>query len=89
MYRELKPYQIERLKEQYPPGTRIELHFMPDDPCPIKPGTCGTVRFVDDIGTLHCEFDDGRMLGVIWGVDSFSVIEQKEAPAESEDMDMG
>ena len=66
-----------------------ELHFMPDDPRPIKPGTCGTVRFVDDIGTLHCEFDDGRMLGVIWGVDSFSVIEQKEAPAESEDMDMG
>ena len=89
MYRELKPYQIERLKEQYPPGTRIELHFMPDDPHPIKPGTCGTVRFVDDIGTLHCEFDDGRMLGVIWGVDSFSVIEQKEAPAESEGMDMG
>ncbi|SDB40928.1 hypothetical protein SAMN02910317_02049 [Ruminococcaceae bacterium FB2012] len=89
MYRELKPYQIERLKEQYPLGTRIELHFMPDDPRPIKPGTCGTVRFVDDIGTLHCEFDDGRMLGVIWGVDSFSVIEQEEAPAESEDMDMG
>ena len=89
MYRELKPYQIERLKEQYPPGTRIELHFMPDDPRPIKPGTCGTVRFVDDIGTLYCEFDDGRMLGVIWGVDSFSVIEQEEAPAESEGMDMG
>ena len=89
MNRELKTYQIERLKEQYPPGTRIELHFMPDDPRPIKPGTCGTVRFVDDIGTLHCEFDDGRMLGVIWGVDSFSVIEQEEAPAESEGMDMG
>ena len=89
MYRELKPYQIERLKEQYPPGTRIELHFMPDDPRPIKPGTCGTVRFVDDIGTLHCEFDDGRMLGVIWGVDSFSVIEQEDVPAEGEGMDMG
>ena len=88
MYRELKPYQIERLKEQYPPGTRIELHFMPDDLRPIKPGTCGTVRFVDDIGTLHCEFDDGRMLGVIWGVDSFSVIEQEESPAEDEGMDM-
>jgi hypothetical protein len=29
------------------------------------------------------------MLGVIWGVDSFSVIEQKEAPAKGEDMDMG
>lgn len=89
MYRELKHYQIERLKEQYPPGTRIELHFMPDDPRPIAPGTCGTVRFVDDIGTLHCKFDDGRMLGVIWGVDSFSVIEHEEAPAEDEGLDMG
>jgi hypothetical protein len=28
------------------------------------------------------------MLGVIWGVDSFSVIEQEEAPAEDEGMDM-
>lgn len=88
MYRELKPYQIERLKEQYPPGTRIELHFMPDDPRPIEPGTCGTVYHVDDIGTLHTDFDNGRSLGVVWGVDSFSVIEQTEAPAEDDGMDM-
>ena len=40
---------------------------MPEDPHPVKPGTCGTVQLVDDIGTLHCKFDDGRMLGVIWG----------------------
>ena len=88
MYRELKPYQIERLQEQYPPGTRIELHFMPDDPRPIEPGTCGTVRFVDDIGTLHCDFDNGRSLGVLWGVDNFTVIGQEEAPAMDEGMDM-
>lgn len=29
------------------------------------PGTRGTVQCVDDIGTLHCDFDDGRHLGVI------------------------
>ena len=84
MYRELKPYQIEKLMEQYPPGTRIELHFMPEDPHPVKPGTCGMVRFVDDIGTLHCKFDDGRMLGVICGVDSFSVIGQDKELAFKE-----
>ena len=84
MYRELKPYQIEAIKHKYPPGTRIKLHFMTDDPRSIEPGTCGTVRFVDDIGTLHCDFDNGRSLGVVWGVDSFSVIE----PTEDEGMDM-
>lgn len=84
MYRELKPYQIEAIKRKYPPGTRIELHFMPDDLRPIEPGTCGTVRFVDDIGTLHCDFDNGSSLGVVWGVDSFSVIE----PTEDEGIDM-
>ena len=88
MYRELKPYQIEAIKRKYPPGTRIKLHFMTDDPRPIEPGTCGTVRFVDDIGTLHCDFDNGRSLGVVWGVDNFTVIEQEEAPAEDEGMDM-
>ncbi|MBR1382559.1 MAG: DUF4314 domain-containing protein [Ruminococcus sp.] len=88
MDRELKPYQIEAIKRQYPPGTRIKLHFMVDDPRPVEPGSCGTVKFVDDIGTLHCEFDDGRMLGVIWGVDNFTVIEQEEAPAEDEGMNM-
>ena len=88
MYRELKPYQIERLKEQYPPGTRIKLHFMVDDPCPVEPGTCGTVRFVDDIGTLHCDFDNGRSLGVIWGVDNFTVIGHSETFSESKMTDM-
>lgn len=88
MYRELKPYQIEAIKRKYPPGTRIKLHFMTDDPRPIEPGTCGTVRFVDDIGTLHCDFDNGRSLGVVWGVDNFTVIEQEEAPDEDEGMDM-
>lgn len=30
---------------------------------------------VDDIGTLHCRFDNGRMLDVIPKVDSFRKIE--------------
>lgn len=32
------------------------------------------MNVVDDIGTLHCTFDNGRTLGVIPGEDSFSVI---------------
>ena len=51
-------------KDHYPPGTRIMLDSMENDPRPIEPGTKGTVKYVDDIGTLHCEFDNGRQLGI-------------------------
>lgn len=45
--------QAQRYKEAYPPGTRIMLLGMGNDPNPVESGTRGTVRVVDDIGTLH------------------------------------
>lgn len=66
---------VQRMKEQYPAGTRIELDYMGDDPHPIAPGTRGTVRIVDDMGTVHCNFDNGRRLGLFPGEDSFHIIE--------------
>ena len=68
MYYEKK---VEWLKERYPEGTRICLDRMNDDPFPVESGTLGRVDHVDDIGTLHCVFDNGRMLGVLPGVDDF------------------
>ena len=62
------------VKEQYPAGTRIELDFMGDDPRPIAPGSKGTVRVVDSLGTVHCNFDNGRRMGLIPGEDSFHII---------------
>ena len=62
---------VKRLKEEYPNGTRIVLDYMGDDPRPIAPGTKGTVISVDDMGTVHCNFDNGRRLGLIPGEDSF------------------
>ena len=52
----------------------IELDYMGDDPRPIASGTRGTVCFVDDIGTVHCDFDNGRCLGLIPGEDAFHAI---------------
>ena len=68
---------VRRMKEQYPPGTRIQLDYMGDDPRPIEPGTKGTVRTVDDMGTVHCNFDNGRNLGLVPGEDSFHVIAER------------
>lgn len=66
---------IEYLKCTYPNGTRIMLDCMGDDPRPIAPGTLGTVRVVDDMGTVHCDFDNGRRMGLIWGEDSFHKVD--------------
>ena len=65
---------VQRMKDTYKPGTRIQLDCMGDDPRPIAPGTRGTVKLVDDIGTVHCIFDNGRFLGLIPGEDVFHVI---------------
>ena len=66
---------VQRMKNQYTAGTRIVLDFMGDDPHPIDPGTKGTMRIVDDMGTVHCDFDNGRRMGLIPGEDSFHIIE--------------
>ena len=65
---------VQRMKDMYKPGIRIELDFMGEDPRPIAPGTKGTVRIVDDMGTVHCDFDKGRRLGLVPGEDSFHIV---------------
>ena len=66
---------VKRMKDTYAPGTRIQLDYMGDDPRPIPPGTKGTVRIVDDMGTVHCDFDNGRRLGLVPGEDVFHITE--------------
>ena len=68
----------ERFKSMYPTGTRIELQHMGSDPHPIPDGTRGTVKAVDDIGTVHCDFDNGRHLGIVPGEDSFRLLTHTE-----------
>lgn len=55
-------------------GTRIRLIQMRDEKYPVKPGTTGTVSHIDDIGTIHMIWDNGRSLGLIPGIDSFEII---------------
>ena len=70
--------QAERYKQQYPPGKRIMLLEMGSDPRPVESNMRGTVQCVDDIGTVHCVFDDGRALGLVPGEDSFHTLTEAE-----------
>lgn len=73
-----------QIKERYPEGTRILLIEMgDDDPRPIPPNTRGTVDFVDDMGTVHCKFDNGRKLGLAYGVDRYRKLTEQELEEEN------
>lgn len=65
---------IARLRKEYQPGVRVELLSM-DDPQAPPPGTKGTVRGVDDIGSIMVAWDNGSGLSVVYGEDSCRIIE--------------
>lgn len=66
--------QVEWLREKYPEGTRIVCDYM-DDEHPVEKGTKGIVKFIDDIGTIHVSWENGRSLGLVFGLDSFHTAE--------------
>lgn len=68
----------ESTKKLYSPGTRIELISMKDPYAPVPAGTRGTVKFVDSMGTIFPEWDNGRSLGVVPSEDSFRKLTQEE-----------
>ena len=73
----MKEYLLKMLREQYPVGARVELVEMNDHyNTKLVPGCKGTVRYVDDIGTIHVSWDCGSSLGVVYGEDSCRVIKE-------------
>lgn len=70
--------QVERLRELYPPGTKIQCIKMDDPYHAIAPGSIGTVDYVDDAGTIHMSWENGSSLGLIPGEDCFKIIGQSE-----------
>ena len=59
---------LRALRERYPAGTRVELVQMDDAQAPPV-GTKGTVRGVDDMGSIMVAWDNGSGLNVVYGVD--------------------
>lgn len=60
--------RVDTLKEKYPVGCRVKLVEM-DDPQAPPEGALGTVKWVNDIGSLLVVWDNGSSLNVLDGVD--------------------
>ena len=60
--------EVARVREQYPTGCRVVLERMNDFQAPPI-GTEGTVRGVDDTGSVMVDWDNGSGLHVVYGED--------------------
>jgi hypothetical protein len=61
------------------PGDRVRFVSTTDAWSRMKPGTRGTVTFVDDLGTVHVKWDDGGTLGLIAGEDRWETLTGAES----------
>ena len=68
---------VERIRREYPAGTRVELVRMDDAQAPLA-GTLGTVLGVDDTGSLLMRWDNGSGLNVVYGEDYAEKIAESE-----------
>ena len=59
---------VERVRKEYPAGTRVILEQM-DDPQGPPVGSMGTVLGVDDTASLLMKWDNGSGLNVVYGED--------------------
>ena len=71
----IRPEILKNIREKYPPGTKVEVVEFHDQYQDVPAGTKGRVLAVDDTGTIHCEFENGVSLGVIWGIDAVKKID--------------
>jgi len=67
------------LRTKYSEGTRVRLVRMNDPQAP-PPGTEGTVKGVDDIGSIMVAWDNGSGLNVAYGEDKCEIIGEEDYP---------
>ncbi|MFU0832913.1 MAG: DUF4314 domain-containing protein [Oscillospiraceae bacterium] len=73
---------VERIRREYPIGTRVELVRMDDAQAPPV-GTKGTVKGVDNTGSLLVRWDNGSGLNVVYGVDLCQKVEDTSNGTET------
>ena len=60
--------EVDRIRKEYPPGTKVVLEYMNDVQSPPV-GTIGEVTGVDDVGSLLMSWQNGSGLNVVFPED--------------------
>lgn len=60
--------EVERIRREYPSGTKVVLERMDDVQAPPV-GTVGEVTGVDDVGSLLMRWENGSSLNVVFPED--------------------
>lgn len=85
--------KLRELRDMYPNGTKIRLLKTMDDMQPIEAGSCGEVDYVDDAGSIHMNWENGRTLALVDEVDKFEIISKpdkikEQCPKFETDLDL-
>lgn len=74
----MKQYQIEHIKQSYPVGSKIQLTADMVGEQGMPSGLKGTVKYVDDIGSIGVAWENGRTLSLLPEEDSFKKLPNYE-----------
>ncbi len=67
--------ELTALREKYPTGTIVKLISMDDVQSPPV-GTIGEVTLIDDMGSVHVNWQNGSTLALIPDVDSWEILKK-------------
>lgn len=72
---------VKEIREKYPAGTVLELDYMDDVQAPPKESRM-TVTYVDDMGTIHGNWNNGSTIGLVPSCDRFHVVDTEALEPE-------
>ena len=67
----IRPEVLAKLREEFPPGTKVVLDSMNDPYRNMPAGLTGEVMFIDDAGSAHIAWSNGSTLACLHGIDRF------------------
>lgn len=65
---------LENIKKYYKTGQKVRLIKMYDYIAPIPPLTTGIIEYIDDIGQIHINWNNGSKLALVPNVDEFEIL---------------
>ena len=65
----IRPEVLEKLRKDFPPGTKVVLEEMNDPFRNMPEGLKGKVVYVDDAGGIHIQWENGSSLAALHGID--------------------